>query len=183
MNKPPDWFVTSPMALLVSAYPSWPCSEGTVLAFWCALGDLPREAIERAAVAHVAQETSWPVAATLRRLAQPRALPGGLTASEAWEEMYRHRHAHTRSPQWSSPAVERAAEAIRWNDPDWLSEQIPTIRAQFERYYLAVEKREARVAASAEADALLQLAMGSSSGALEAGPRRLFGGGGGRNVA
>jgi hypothetical protein len=166
---------------LTSAYSSWPCHAGTVQVFWDALGDLPQEALERAAVAHVAQESAWPTAAALRRLAKPRELSGGLTASEAWEEMYRHRHAHTRNPAWSSPAVERAARAVNWNDPDWLTEQLPTIRAQFERYFNAIEARDAKEQRYVEADKLLAFACGS--GGTDDGPRRLFGQGGGTNGA
>lgn len=175
MNKPPDWFVTGPMALLVSAYPSWACSEGTVLVFWMVLADLPREHVEQAAVALAAQDTAWPTAAALRKLAKSCAPVERLTASEAWEEMYRHRHAHTLAPKWSSPAVERAAVAVNWNDPNWLTEQLPTIRAQFERYFVAIEKRVVREELTAEAESLVALSMGGALGARADGPRRLFG--------
>jgi len=157
VNRAPDWFITGIMGRLISAYPSWPCSEATAQVFWDAIGELPRAELERATIAHIAQETAWPIAAKLRALAKMNHDDNTLTASEAWEEIYRHRHAHTRNPKWSSEAVERAANAVRWNDPDWLSEQIPTIRAQFERYYNAIEAKAKRNESLLESENLYRL--------------------------
>lgn len=141
MNAAPEWFVTGIMGRLAAAYPSWQCHGGTIQVFWDSLHDMPRNELERATIAHVSQEVSWPIVAKLRALAKMNHDDDTLTASEAWEEMYRFRHAHARNPSWSSQAVERAAEAVRWNDPDWRSDQIPTIRAQFERYYNSIEAK------------------------------------------
>jgi hypothetical protein len=171
VNAAPQWFTGGVISRLLAAYPSWPCSAGTVQVFWDTLCDLPREAVEHAAAEHVALEPAWPLAANLRRLAKATDEEVSLTASEAWEEMYRHRHAHSRNPQWSSPAVERAASAVNWDSPDWLREQLPTIRAQFERYYTAIEKREGRTRARVEVSTLLRLASG---GQQPHGPRGLF---------
>jgi hypothetical protein len=175
VNVAPKWFTSGVIARLMAAYPSWPCHAGTIQVFWDALADLLQEAVERAAVAHVAQESAWPLAANLRRLAKGTSDLGRLMASEAWNEMYGHRHAHTEHPKWSTPAVERAARAVNWNDPNWLTEQIPTIRAQFERYYLANKERDERAREQDEASTLLGLA---SAGPPADGPRRLFAGGG-----
>jgi hypothetical protein len=169
MSAAPEWFVAGIVGKLIAAYPSWPCHAGTVQVFWDALGELPRAELERATIAHIAQETAWPIAAKLRALAKMNHDDSTLTASEAWEEMYRHRHAHTRNPKWSSPAVERAAEAVRWNDPDWLSEQIPTIRAQFERYYNALSGKEKRNEALLESENLYRLS------GMKRGPDQLYG--------
>jgi hypothetical protein len=58
-------------------------------------------------------------------------------------------------PNWSIEAVRRAAEAVKWRDPDWTSEQIPTIRAQFERYYNALRAKQDSIDSANEAIALL----------------------------
>lgn len=152
----PDWFKTV-IERLVAAYPSWPCHAGTIQVFWDSLEDLPRQEVERATIAYIAQETAWPVVAKLRSIALLNHDDNTLTASQAWDEMYRHRHAHTRAPKWSSPAVESAARAVSWNDPCWLTEQIPTIRAQFERYYNAMAAREKRNSSLLEGERLYRL--------------------------
>jgi hypothetical protein len=155
VNRAPDWFVTNVMGRLAHTFTSWPCKEGTVQAFWDCLADLPRADIERAAVQHCANSTAWPTPAHLRSPAK-EADQNAMSASEAWDEMYRHRHAHTVSPKWSSEAVARAAQAVNWNEPSWLTEQLPTIRAQFERYYTAVAKRTEKREQHNEALALLE---------------------------
>ena len=165
----PEWFGAC-VDRLTKAYPSWPCSAGTIQVFWDCLADLERGAVERAVASYCAHEDAWPIVAKLRKLAKAPEADARPTASEAWEEMYRHRHAHTRSPQWSSAAVERAARAVNWNDPDWPAEQLPTIRAQFERYYAAIAARSIREAEYREADLLL----GISRAGQEDGPRRLL---------
>lgn len=157
MNAAPEWFVSGVIGRLIAAFPSWPCNEGTVQVFWDSLYDLPQAEVERAVLAYVAQETAWPIAAKMRALAKMNHDDCTLTASEAWQEMYRHRHAHTKNPKWSSPAVERAALAVNWNDPDWLTEQLPTIRAQFERYYTALEAKSMRNESLLESENLYRL--------------------------
>lgn len=150
----PEWFA-GVMARLMAAYPSWPCSARTVQVFWDVLNDLPQRDLERAAIEHVAGETSWPIAARLRTLAKASDA-NVMTASQAWDEMYRNRHAHTPNPKWSCEAVELAAQAINWNEPSWLTEQIPTLRAQFERYYNAAAKRTERRIEHADALTLME---------------------------
>jgi hypothetical protein len=86
-----------------------------------------------------------------------------LTASEAWEEMRRNRkryspyasHEQNARIRWSSEAVRRAAEAVIWTDMNWTSEQLPTIRAQFERYYNALRDKHEAIDAHHEIDALV----------------------------
>lgn len=158
MNRAPDWFAAV-IARLMAAYPSWPCNGATIQAFWDALADLPRESLERAAVAHVARETAWPLAANIRRLAQDTSTERQKTPAEAWDEMYCHRHMHTRNPKWSSKAVEQAAVAVVWNSPDWLSEQIPTIRAQFERYYTSMTRKHVQTTEALDNQKLFELAV------------------------
>lgn len=160
MSKAPDWFVVGVMAKLATAYPSWQCHAGTIQVFWDALCDIERRNLERACASHIAHETSWPVAARLRQLAQEHDTVAIPTPGEAWEEMYRHRHLHTRNPKWSHPAIERAAEAVRWNDPDWLASDIPTIRAQFERYYKASSEKIDREKKLVESDYMVAMTLG-----------------------
>jgi len=82
---------------------------------------------------------SWSSAAQVARMAHRHS------AIEAWEEMYRNRHARYLGPvKWSSEAVLRAACAVRWDDPMWETEQLPTIRAQFERYYNSIADKQER---------------------------------------
>jgi hypothetical protein len=84
-----------------------------------------------------------------------------MTAAEAWDEMYRNRHGrHTRKVVWSSEAVHRAARAVRWDDPDWLTEQLPTLRAQFERYYTALADKTERID---ETRTVQQIALGGTN--------------------
>jgi hypothetical protein len=138
----PQWFVTSIMGALTAAYPNWPCAPMTVRLFWAVLADCERNDLEAAVFAYVANETQWPTAAGLRRYAKPaRSSAAALTASEAWDELYRNRHYRRDQPVWSSESVRRAAEAVRWTDRDWQSEQLPTIRAQFERYYTSLASK------------------------------------------
>ena len=126
--------VLAALSVLEARWPTFKMKEKTPDIYSACLAHLPPDALLRACALACCSETFFPGPEVLLRLA---SIPGDWEkpAGEAWEEMYRHRHAHTRSPKWSSPAVERAARAVNWNDPDWLSEQIPTIRAQFERYY------------------------------------------------
>jgi hypothetical protein len=127
------------MGSLTAAFPNWACAPMTVRLFYAVLADCERADLERAVLAYIANETQWPTAAGLRRYAQPqKTLSVQLTAAEAWDELYRNRHSRRDKPNWSSEIVRRAAEAVRWADRDWQSDQIPTIRAQFERYYNAL---------------------------------------------
>lgn len=132
-------------AVLMAGFPSFNLAVEQMAVWDLVLSDQPPEAILAGAVALV-RENRYPtptVAAWLEhaRNADPNRAQR-LTAAEAWDEMYRNRHGrYTRKITWSSEAVHRAARAVRWDDPDWLSEQIPTIRAQFERYYTALANK------------------------------------------
>lgn len=87
-----------------------------------------------------------------------------LTAAEAWDEMRRNRRRYSPTERnrnheitWTSQAVKRAAEAVNWTDMGWESESLPTIRAQFERYYNAIADKESTFERVEEARELLPM--------------------------
>lgn len=132
-------------AVLFAAFPKWDLSQSQQQVWDVLLSDLPHGAIIEAAVRIAREDRKFPPTPgewRARALEQVQGVK--LTAAEAWEEMYRNRH-RRQVVSWSSEAVRRAAEAVRWNDPDWLTEQLPTIRAQFERYYTAIADKQERV--------------------------------------
>jgi hypothetical protein len=162
--KAPPWFASSVMGRLSAGFPGFQVSAATVQVYWDVLKDLPRAELEKATIAYLASETAWPVPARLRKLAQQAGDDEQMTAAEAWAEMYRNRHDRRHDPRWSSPAVKRAAEAVGWQDPNWLTEQMPTIRAQFERYYLAAVAKAGQQQIQLQAQHLLELAGGDQRG-------------------
>lgn len=144
---------------LVARYPGWDCPPATIQAWLVDLEPLPEQAVE-AACAALASESEYPpsLAAIYKRasiLARPEP-SGGITAGEAWSELQRNReraswNRYESRPEkrlpyvWSSDAVRRAAESVDWRG-DWEGESAGTIRAQFERYYLALVARQAEAA-------------------------------------
>lgn len=154
----PAWFASHIMGALTAAFPSWPCAPMTVRLFYAVLADCERADLERAVLAYIANETQWPTAAGLRRYAQPQQMLGAaLSPAEAWAETYRNRHSRRENPKWSNESVRRAAEAVRWSDRDWQADQIPTIRAQFERYYSSLQGKARHTAAIEVAQNLLTM--------------------------
>jgi hypothetical protein len=151
--------------ILFAAFPKWempdPAREvwDTILAVDATPGMLLAGAL------HLSRTSKFPptiaswreaaIACDPRRAYRP-------TAAEAWDEMYRARHRIDRSKpvRWSCSAVERAAQSVQWENPDWLTEQIPTIRAQFERYYTALADKGEEIA---EVQKVLDLAMPAQS--------------------
>lgn len=171
LPMPPKWFIAF-MADICGRYPTWPCSESTVLGYWQTLQDIPAGGLAEALARHHATSRFAPAACDLREAVQ--ASLGGsldvLTAAEAWEEMRRNRKIGTTLKyeerpdayarladriRWSSEAVRRAAEAVDWTNGDWMTEQIPTIRAQFERYYNAIKDKQERIDKHAMLDNLV----------------------------
>lgn len=125
--------------VLAAGFPSFNVTIEQMRAWDLLLSDQTPESLLAGAIAY-ARESKYPVPTVAGWLEHARradpARMTRLTAAEAWDEMYRNRHGrYTRPVKWSSEAVLRAARAVRWDDPDWPAEQIPTIRAQFERYY------------------------------------------------
>lgn len=135
--------------VLLAGFPSFNLTADQMAGWDRLLADQSPEALLAGAAAYVrAARYPTPMLADwlehARRCDPSRAQR--LTAAEAWDETYRNRHArYARRVTWSSEAVHRAARAVRWDDPEWLSEQIPTIRAQFERYYNSIADKVERV--------------------------------------
>lgn len=147
-SAPPDWFMGF-VAEVCGLYPSWKPTGATIAAYWRHLHDVPAELLARALAEHVAWSKFAPSVAELRACLVP---PSKLakTAAEAWTELRKNRSLYSQYAthvqneercKWSSRAAQRAAEAVNWIDPEWKVEQIPTIRAQFERYYNAIKDK------------------------------------------
>lgn len=150
---------TNGLRVLRAAYPSWDMPAESAQVWGALLSDCDPESLLVAAV-QLARESKFPPtpaewrARALTASGQGRA--HAMTPSEAWDELYRNRHRADRSRvRWSSESVRRAAEAVQWSSGDWQSEQLPTIRAQFERYFVALSSKAQDLDASNEAAALL----------------------------
>lgn len=155
-NFVPDWFQAL-IAELVAAQPGWPASLATIRTFWSALRNYDQDDLAVAVRALVRTTRRWPVPADIIALipeSQAR-----LTAADAWEEMRRNRrryspyasHEQNARITWSSDLVKRAADAVGWTDMDWTAEQVPTIRAQFERYYNSLSTKKTELMATSDA--------------------------------
>jgi hypothetical protein len=158
--QPPDWFLEF-MAKIVELYPQWPIKDGTPGAYWLSMHDIAPEDLMRALVEHAAHSQFAPSIAELRTLARPIG-ELGLTAPEAWDEMRRNRRKYSPCERnqnhlitWSSEAVRRAADAVGWTDLNWPEAQIPTIRAQFERYFAAMRGKQDRIDNRNEAEQIV----------------------------
>lgn len=169
--------------VLFDCFPRFDLTVEQVETWRAVLADCAPDALSAAAV-QLARESDYPPTIASWR-ARALTISGGgpawtMSAAEAWDEMRRHRvkRAQTRldstpyMPKWTSEAVRRASEAVGWDDPSWETEQLPTIRAQFERYYNAIKGKQEQIDGSQEATALLPNVM-RSIGRGE-GPRRLM---------
>ncbi len=180
--KPPDWFLEF-MAQIALRYPSWAVKPGTAGAYWMSLHDLAAPDLLRALVEHANHSAYAPSTAELRALCRPMS-EIGLTAAEAWDEMRQNRKKY--SPyernqnhliRWSSEAVRRAAQSVEWTDLSWTPEQIPTIRAQFERYYNALVGKQTKIDNRNDAEQIVQGirgAIGQSRSELYGAPQSHF---------
>lgn len=140
------------LRVLAHAFPRWDLTPDAIRTWAVLLSGDDVESLHAAAV-ELARTSKFPptIAEWRERAAAIQGMGKALatTAGEAWDETYRNRHARYRGTvAWSSDAVLRAARIVRWDDPDWTSEQIPTIRAQFERHYLALRDKAATVEAA-----------------------------------
>lgn len=128
--------------VLAAGFPSFNITVEQMQAWDLILSDQTPEALLAGAIAY-SRASKYPTPTVSGWLEHTRLADTSrgvrLTAAEAWDELYRNRHGrYGRRVSWSSDAVYRAAQAVKWDDPDWLVEQMPTIRAQFERYYTAL---------------------------------------------
>lgn len=143
---------------LMRRYPTWDCPPATIEDWLLDLDPLPEEAVQAACRA-LGRESEFPpsLAAIFKRasiLARP-AGSGAMTAGDAWAELqrnrivlsqnrYESRDERRRPYTWTSEAARAAAESVDWK-ADWEGETTGTIRAQFERYYLANVARQAEI--------------------------------------
>lgn len=96
----------------------------------------PSEGV-RAMKVHVAESTFFPTIADIRtRVGKERA--GEVNVGEAWEHIRKavSYYGRYKAPVFENKAVGRAVEALGWREIcDTLEPDVPTLRAQFERYY------------------------------------------------
>lgn len=89
--------------------------------------------------AHITDSPHFPTVADIcKRVAEERLGPAD--AGAAWEEVRRAfgRCGRDHEPIWSTRAIAGAVEAIGWRELcNTLDEDLPTVRAQFERYFKA----------------------------------------------
>lgn len=173
------------LRVLMAFFPKFDLTPEQAAAWGSALADVDPEALCTAAL-HLSHESSY--APTIHEW-RTRALTASgkgdaleMGAGEAWDAMRKHRTRYSQTrynatpyqPQWESEAVRRASEAVDWTNSEWQTEQIPTIRAQFERYYNSIKGKQATIDASNDAAALMPGVMRSIG--RGDGPRPLIGG-------
>lgn len=126
-------------ALLAAAYPREPMSEAQVALYEAFLAPYPREAVQAAALQHIAESPWFPrVSDLLARL----TAGDQMDADEAWAEVQRQIRAvglYGR-PHWSHRAIAMAVAALGW-DTVCTSTNPETTRAHFLRFFAAAEAR------------------------------------------
>lgn len=158
------------LAILAAGKPKWSITKEDAALWRIIVGtDIPDDALVSAAL-QLSRESEYdPTPAGWRTRALRIVNGPRMTAAEGWDELMRNRRAPrvwrrgedgiTRTispePKWSNEAVRRAAEAVRWNSEDWLTEQINTIRAQFERYYNSLADKRDEIDAAQDAQGAL----------------------------
>jgi len=130
------------------AYPSPEAARSQADSWAEFLSDITPDEGVKAIRQHISESPHFPQIADIRRrVAESRVDPVDIGA--AWGEVRRaiSRCGHNRLPEWSNPAVAHAVEALGWRDICMtLEDDLPTLRAQFERYfkaYLDGARREA----------------------------------------
>jgi hypothetical protein len=101
------------------------------------LQDITAEEGVKAIRQHVTESPHFPTIADIRRrVAESRVDPVDIGA--AWGEVKRaiSRVGYDGSPSWSHPAITHAVESLGWRTIcHTLDDDVPTLRAQFERYF------------------------------------------------
>lgn len=158
------------LRIILDSRPTFELTPQQAVTWKLLLADISDDALVTSAIM-LAREDKWmpsPAEWRSRALAvDGRGSVARLTAAEAWDEMRRNRGRYSTTERnnnhlikWSSDAVRYAAEAVQWTNMAWESDQIPTIRAQFERYYNAVSDKAATIERVSEATALLPMVQG-----------------------
>lgn len=155
------------LRIILDSRPRFELTPSQAVTWKLLLADVSPDALVTAAIM-LAREDKWepsPAEWRTRALAvDGRGSAARLTAAEAWDEMRRNRRLYSPTERnrnheitWSSPAVLRAAECVGWTDMTWETADLPTIRAQFERYYNAVADKAAVLERVEEARVVLPM--------------------------
>lgn len=134
------------LALLGASYPNFELRDDTGEVYCRLLADLPCEALEAAAIQHVAENRFFPTVAELREVAE-RIIGYGdrrPTALEAWGEVKENMvHSdYTRMPEFSNPITVRVLRSMGWWYNLCMSENGMADRAHFLKAYDELVKRE-----------------------------------------
>jgi hypothetical protein len=127
-------------------------TEEVARAWAVMLPDVTPDEGRRALEAHIRESPHWPKISDIATRVAANRCPAPDPAA-AWGEVYRAiaRCGRDREPTWSSPRVAAAVEAIGWRAIcDSNTDDVNTLRAQFERFFLAgnrAAQREANVGA------------------------------------
>ncbi len=151
-------------------------SDGLVEGWTEFMADITAEEGVRAVKQHITESHMFPTVADVRRrVAESRV--DAVDVGAAWGEVRKaiSRWGYNRVPTWASPAVAHAVEALGWREICMtLVNDVPTLRAQFERYYRAYldgARREANsgaLEAHTQAERRGQVAAGAAlAGLLE----------------
>ncbi len=128
-------------AVISDAFPGRLKSSESMLRLWHSmLLDVEAREATVAVLGYLADGPSYPPSISdIRRRVADERVPSSDIAT-AWEEVRKAlaREGRYRNPQWPSPIVAGAVETIGWLSLcDTLDEDLPTVRAQFERYLKA----------------------------------------------
>lgn len=120
-----------------------PVSDALVDAWNEFMGDVTADEGMSAMRAHVTESPHFPTVADIRkRVALSRT--GPCDPGAAWNELWQAatRLGRRKEPEWSSRPLAAAVEAVGYEAVCLADrEQVPTIRAQFERYYRAAHEQ------------------------------------------
>lgn len=145
--KPSD--VTDFVATIADAYPERFRVTPSLTRLWALmLADLEPQDAMRALQAHLAESPHVPTIADIRRrVAECRVSP--IDVGGAWGEVQRAVASvgSYRTPTFDNPAVAYAVECLGWKAIcHTLQDDLPTLRAQFERYLRGYQDGQRRAA-------------------------------------
>lgn len=104
------------------------------------MGDVSAAEGVAALRAHVVESPHFPTVADVRKRVAAARMGTRGDVGAAWGEVRRAiaRVGSYGSPRWSSPAIEHAVESLGWREIcHTRDDDVPTLRAQFERYFRA----------------------------------------------
>lgn len=162
--------VTEFLALVSDAFPERMRTNAGALAIWSRmLSDLSIAEAQRALVEYLSDGPPHPPSISDIRRRVSDATTGAVNAAEAWEEVRKAicRVGRYKTPTFRSPLVAAAVEAIGWEALcNTLEDDLPTVRAQFERYLKARGETAAKAGNSGRLEEHLTRIGGATAGAL-----------------